>query len=167
MCYLPYIGVGSAVLGYLGGYGDEQQYKSGGGFFLVSLLRALGMPSLDGTVFAVVSAAVLALVAVMVVTRAKGQETAPALFIVLAASFLLLISPHYAWYFAWVLPLLARAPYVPLLYVTLASFILYLPPIKDFDDFLTAGLWLYGGFAALAVADAAMRLRHSPIRRPA
>jgi hypothetical protein len=66
-----------------------------------------------------------------------------------------------------VLPFLCRAPYVPLLYVTLASFIFYLPPIKDFDDYLTAGLWLYGGLAVLAAADLAVRSRPLPIRRPA
>jgi hypothetical protein len=51
--------------------------------------------------------------------------------------------------------------------VTLASFIFYLPPIKDFDDYLTAGLWLYGGLAVLAAADLAIRSRPLPIRRPA
>ena len=45
--------------------------------------------------------------------------------------------------------------------------ILYLPPIKDFDDFLTAGLWLYGGAALLALADFVVRSRPLPIRRPA
>ncbi|MBV8753255.1 MAG: hypothetical protein JO328_10410, partial [Hyphomicrobiales bacterium] len=64
-------------------------------------------------------------------------------------------------------PLVTRAPYVPLIYLTLASFILYLPPIMNFDDFFTAGLWLYGGFALLALADFALRIRPLPIRRPA
>ena len=67
----------------------------------------------------------------------------------------------------FLLPLLARAPYAPLIYVTIAAFILYLPPIKDFDDFLTAGLWLYGGGALLALAGFVVRSRPLPIRRPA
>jgi alpha-1,6-mannosyltransferase len=167
VCYLPYLSVGSAVLGYLGGYGDEQGYVDGKGFFLVSLLRHVGLPAPSGPAFAAFAAAILALVALAIVFRAKQATAAPTLFLPLAAAFFILLSPHYPWYFAWVLPFLCRAPYVPLLYVTLASFIFYLPPIKDFDDYLTAGLWLYGGLAVLAAADLAVRSRPLPIRRPA
>src|SRR5712692_1851457 len=46
--YLPYLGAGSGVLGYLGGYGEEQGYADGSGFFLVALLRALGLPAPGG-----------------------------------------------------------------------------------------------------------------------
>jgi alpha-1,6-mannosyltransferase len=166
-CYLPYLSVGGGVLGYLDGYGDEQGYVDGKGFFLVSLLRRVGLPAPSGPVFAVIAAAILALVALAIVMRAKPGDAPPALFLPLAAAFFILLSPHYPWYFAWVLPFLCRAPYVPLLYVTLASFIFYLPPIKDFDDYLTAGLWLYGGFAVLAAAGLAVRSRPLPIRRPA
>jgi hypothetical protein len=166
-CYLPYLSVGSGVLGYLGAYGDEQGYRDGSGFFLVSLLQHLGLPAPSGTVFAAVAAAILALIALAVVFRTGRDDRGPAIFLPLAAAFFLLVSPHYAWYFAWALPLLCRAPYVPLLYVTLACFIFYLPAIKDFDDYFTAGLWLYGGFAVLAAADLAVRFRPFPIRRPA
>jgi hypothetical protein len=167
VCYLPYLGVGSGVLGYLGGYGDEQGYIDGKGYFLVSLLRHLGLPAPGGLAFAIFAALVLAALGLAVAFRAKPNDAGPAIFLPLAAVVLLLISPHYAWYFAFLLPLLCRAPYAPLLYVTLACFIFYLPPIKDFDDFFTAGLWLYGGFALLALADLAVRSRPFPIRRPA
>lgn len=167
VCYLPYLGIGSGVLGYLGGYGDEQGYIDGKGFFLVSLLRHLGLPAPGGLAFAIFAALVLAAVALAVAFRARPNDAGPAIFLPLAAVFVVLISPHYAWYFAFLLPLLCRAPYAPLLYVTLAAFIFYLPPIKDFDDFFTAGLWLYGGFALLALADLAVRSRPFPIRRTA
>ena len=165
--YLPYLGAGSGVLGYLGGYGEEQGYADGSGFFLVALLRALGVPAPGGLAFAIFAALVLAVLALAIAFRSRPHDAGPAIFLPLAAAFFVLISPHYAWYFAWALPLLVRAPYVPLLYVTLACFIFYLPAIKDFDDYLTAGLWLYGGMAVLAVADLALRLRASPVRRPA
>jgi alpha-1,6-mannosyltransferase len=95
------------------------------------------------------------------------NDAGPARFLPLATVAVLLISPHYAWYVAFLLPLVTRAPDPPLIYVTLASFIFYLPPIKDFDDFFTAGLTLYGGFALIALADLAVRTRPFPIRRPA
>jgi alpha-1,6-mannosyltransferase len=168
ICYLPYLSVGTGVLGYLGGgYQDEQGYADGQGFFLVALLRRLGLPAPGGLAFAIFAAVVLAAIALAIAFQAKPRASDPAIFLPLAAAALLLISPHYPWYFAFLLPLLARAPYAPLIYVTLAAFVLYLPPIKDFDDFLTAGLWLYGGAALLALADFAVRSRPLLIRRPA
>ncbi len=169
VCYLPYLSVGSGVLGYLGGgYQDEQGYVDGSGFFLVSLLRHVGLPAPRGLAFVIFAAVVLAAVALAVVFRARPRQPDPAVFLPLAAASVLLVSPHYAWYFAWLLPLLTRAPSVPLLYLTLAAFIFYLPAIKDSDDwYFTAGLWLYGGCALLAVADLAVRARPLPIRRPA
>jgi hypothetical protein len=167
-CYLPYSSVGSRVFGYLsGGYEDEQGYVSGKGFFLISLLQHLGLPAPGGLTFAIFAGVVLAAVALAIALRRKQRDADPAIFLLLAALSLLLISPHYAWYFAFLLPLLARAPYAPLLYVTIASFIFYLPAIKDFDDYFTAGLWVYGGFALVALGDLAVRTRPFPIRRPA
>jgi alpha-1,6-mannosyltransferase len=110
---------------------------------------------------------VLAALALAIALRTKARDADPAIFVPFAAAAVLLISPHYAWYFAFLLPLLARAPYAPLIYVTLAAFILYLPPIMNYDDFLTAGLWLYGGAALIALVDFAVRSRPLPIGRPA
>jgi hypothetical protein len=59
------------------------------------------------------------------------------------------------------------AGYAPLVYVTLAALIFYLPPFQNFHDYLMAGLWLYGGLALLAFVDLAIRFRPLPIRRPA
>jgi alpha-1,6-mannosyltransferase len=167
VCYLPYLSVGTGVLGYLGGYGDEQGYIDGKGFFLVALLRRLGLPAPGGLAFAIFAGVVLVALALAIAFRTKPRAVDPVIFLPFAAAAVLLITPHYPWYFAFLLPLLARAPYAPLIYVTLAAFILYLPPIKDFDDFLTAGLWLYGGAALFALADFAVRFRPLPIRRPA
>ena len=167
VCYLPYLSVGTGVLGYLGGgYQDEQGYLTGNGFFLLSLLRHLGLPAPGGVAFSAFAALVLIAIALAIMFR-KTNGAGPAIYLPLATAAVLLVSPHYAWYFAWLLPLLVRAPYAPLIYLTLASFIFYLPPIKDFDDFFTAGLWLYGGLALLALADFAIRSRPLPTRRPA
>ncbi|HEV2955016.1 MAG TPA: glycosyltransferase 87 family protein [Xanthobacteraceae bacterium] len=167
VCYLPYLSVGTGVLGYLGGgYQDEQGYLTGSGFFLVSLLRHLGLPAPGGVAFSAFAALVLIAIAVAIAFR-KTNGAGPAIYLPLATAAVLLVSPHYAWYFAWLLPLITRAPYAPLIYVTLASFIFYLPPIMNFDDYFTAGLWLYGGAALLALADFAVRSRPLPVRRPA
>jgi len=166
-CYLPYLGAGWQVLGFLGGYNSEEHYLGGDGFFLVSLLRALGLSSLSGTVYMLLAVAALAALAAVVGFRRRSPEidrTAPLL---LGASFVILTSPHYAWYFAWILPLLARKLYVPLLYLTLASPILYIIEPRFLGDAFNAGLWLYGGFAAFAMIDVLGRVKHLPIGRTA
>ena len=88
-------------------------------------------------------------------------------WLLLATGVLVLLSPHFAWYFAWALPLLCRKLYLPLLYLTLACFILYLPEIKDWADYFKAGLWLYSGFAILALGDGLMRIPQLTARRAA
>jgi alpha-1,6-mannosyltransferase len=162
--YVPYLGAGWQVLGFLHGYADEELYLNGKGFVVVAALRALGLPSPSGAVFAVFALAVLAAIAAGVIFRARSSEVEPAAALLLGAAFLVLTSPHYAWYFAWVLPLLCRTVYAPLLYLSLASFLLYFVEVQDVDENLTPWWWLYLGFAALAAADFTMRRKLSRIR---
>ncbi len=167
VCYLPYLGVGKKVFGFLGAYGDEEGYGDGWGFFPVALLRALGLPSPNGFVYLLVALAILAALAARIALRPPRDKGEPEAEILLASAFILLVSPHYAWYFAWMLPLLCRVVYVPLLYVTLASFVFYLDEVIGAGAYFKAGLVLYGGFAVLAVIDLMTRSRQSLVRRPA
>jgi hypothetical protein len=166
LCYLPYLGAGAKVLGFLGRYGGEEGYKDGWGFFPLALLQALGLPAPSGTVYGLLVLAVLAALAAVVAFRPEPRSDADDA-VLLATVFILLVSPHYAWYFAWVLPLLCRVPYAPLIYVTLASFAFYLGEIIGVGAYFKAGLVLYGGFALLAVVDLMSRLKLTPVRRPA
>jgi alpha-1,6-mannosyltransferase len=176
-CYAPYLGVGSRVFGFLGGYGDEEGYLEGGGFFLTTLLRHLGVPVPAG-VSAAIAALILAAVALFLALRERPEPADPWPPLLLATVFLVLLSPHFPWYFAWVLPLLCRRLYLPLLYLTLVCFVLYLREVKGWPDLgggdtvqisanYKAGLWLYGGFAILALADGLMRIPRFTARRPA
>lgn len=166
-CYAPYLSVGWRVFGFLGGYGGEEGYFEGGGFFLTNLLRQLGVPVPTGVFSAGVVLAILGGLAVFVTLRPRREPVEAWAPLLLAASFLVLLSPHFAWYFAWVLPLLCRQLYLPLLYLTLACVVLYLPEIKDWADYFKAGLWLYSGFAILALGDGLMRIPQLTARRAA
>jgi alpha-1,6-mannosyltransferase len=165
-CYAPYLGVGWRVFGFLGGYGDEEGYFEGAGFLLTSLLRHLGVPVPAG-VSAGVAVAILAGLAIFVALRRRREPAETWSPVLLGSAFLVLLSPHFSWYFAWVLPLLCRKLYPPLLYLTLVCFILYLPEIKDWADYFKAGVWLYGGFAILAIGDGLMRIPQLTARRAA
>jgi len=45
--------------------------------------------------------------------------------LVLAATFTILLSPRYAWYFTWLIPFLCIVPLASVFYVTSASFLLF------------------------------------------
>jgi alpha-1,6-mannosyltransferase len=149
--YAPYVGVGSKVLGFLGGYGDEEDYDEGSGFYLVALLRALGLPAPSGVVYLAAGLVVFGGLAAAITFRPNPQDLRSADPIVLGSAFLLLTSPHYAWYFSWVIPLLCSALYPPLLYMTLASFMIYLPRDTFLGSRFVVDSVIYGGFVLLAL----------------
>jgi len=167
--YLPYLGAGRRVFGFLGGYADEELYLDGKGFFFVAALRTLGLPAPSGTVFALLAFAILAALAAAVSFRARSVEVERAGPILLGTFFLVLTSPHFAWYFAWVIPLLCRMFYIPLAYLTLASVLLYYAELHDTGE-TGETLWpvwsLYLGFAALVAIDLILR-RKLPTRKTA
>jgi len=73
---------------------------------------------------------------------------------VLAATFLLLFSPHYAWYFAWLVPFLCFHPSAAVVYLTCAANWHY---IGHWPPHLSDGLLLYGVFFLIFLAELSIR----------
>jgi alpha-1,6-mannosyltransferase len=155
--YAPYVGVGLKVFGFLAGYGDEEGYYEGSGFYLIALLRALSLPAPSGTVYLIFALMIYGGLAVAIAFRPRPETVRSTDPLVLGAAFLLLTSPHYAWDFAWVIPLLCISPYPPLLFTTLASFMIYLPRTTFLGSRFVVDTVIYGGFALLALASFAAR----------
>jgi len=162
LAYLPYLGVGWRVLGFLPRYADEEGLRSGGGFWLLDLLHTAlswDMPS----------ALYLAIAALLMVGLAVGALAAPPEDTqrrlrwarALGVGGMVLFSPHYAWYFVWLLPLLAMAFYAPALWLTAAAFLLY-PWNADGHSPVWVGAIIYGGFALWALAEFCRYLILSP-----
>lgn len=151
--YAPFLGVGTKVIGFLGSYGGEEGYYDGSGFYVIALLRALGLPAPSGRIYSVAALMLFAVLSAAVALRPPSQGLRFADAILLASAFLFLTSPHYAWYFAWVIPLLCGATYVPLLFATLASFLNYLPRTTFLGSRLAVDSIIYGGFALLALGS--------------
>ena len=155
--YLPFIGVGWRVFGFLPGYAGEEGFDAGGaGFYLLSLLRYWPpLTGLSGQAYVIGAAALLvALAAAIVLTRDNTGSPAAA---VLAATFTILVSPHYPWYFAWLIVFACFIRSVALLWLTTACLLLYLVPvglhIVRNDYRLAVESMIYGPFAALALLD--------------
>jgi alpha-1,6-mannosyltransferase len=51
--------------------------------------------------------------------------------LMIASVFMVLVAPHFAWYFTWLIPFLCFIPSIPVFYLTLASFLLYLTWLND------------------------------------
>lgn len=158
IAYLPFISAGSQILGFLPGYARQEGLDATGtGFYLLALLRCLpGLEDLGTRSYEVGAIGVLAALSTGLVFHRDRGQPAYAMLAVSAALFMLLVSPHYPWYFCWliVFPCFVRS--FALLWLTSTCLLLYL--ITNFD-FAPSGQRLafesviYGPFAALAVVD--------------
>ena len=156
--YLPFIGAGWRVFGFLPGYAGEEGFDAGGaGFYLLSLLRYLPpLTGLSGQAYVIDAAALLvALAAAIVLTR--DNTGSPVAGAILATTFTILVSPHYPWYFAWLIVFACFIRSVALLWLTTACLLLYLVPvglhIVRNDYRLAVESVIYGPFAVLAAID--------------
>jgi alpha-1,6-mannosyltransferase len=163
--YLPVIGVGRAVLGFLPGYVNEEGLENGSGFFLWDLLKSMAPPFGDLGVLpylALAAAAIAALATYIVLSdRAAKHYIGSAMALAVAAT--ILLSPHYPWYFAWIVPLLCFAPYPSVLYMTIASPLLYFVPggPDPHGNRMIVDWAIYGPFAVLAAVELWYRRRRA------
>ena len=154
VAYLPFIGARSAVLGFLPGYLDEESLGSGAGFFLWKLLRNLPLLEHVGpALYVALAGAALLGLAVRSLFTTEDRYLASALTLAVATT--VLLSPHYPWYFAWIVPLACFTLRPSALYLTLACPLLYfVPGGPDPQGARTAFEWaIYGPFAALVVFE--------------
>ena len=110
-CYLPYIGVGQGVLGFLlGGYLSEEGFQGGDGFWLVNAARhAFGdIPGLQALYIFLAASVLGALALRMAFTAEVSPERRMRDIAMLLMTGLFFLSPNYPWYF------LAVVPFVPI-----------------------------------------------------
>lgn len=106
--YLPYaVGAGPKVLGFLATHLDNEGYSAGYGFHVIWLLRDFGIADPPGKAWIIAALAILGGIAFYTFVARRRDEIKPEHLVLIAASFVWLTSPHYAWYFGWIVPLLA------------------------------------------------------------
>jgi len=178
LLYAPYFGAGSKVFGYLLGYTAEERLANGDAVFGIALLRRIGLhgssaPLVYGAFAAVVLGwlALRALSAPMSVNdeaitfwrqreRASDLASLPVLAGALATATMVLLSPHYPWYFVWLVPFIAMKPQASLIWLTVAAFALY---VTDWPLTLKQGLFIYAPYLVLLVLEWRIPLKpHSP-----
>lgn len=131
LVYLPYLGVGPmGVLGFLPGYASERGMINGEQFFLLTVARHIvPVPASVYLVFAIAVLGALSLYLILKQQRNEVEYLRNGLLI--ASVFMILISPHFSWYFAWLIPFMCFVPSIAVFYLTCSSFLLYLTWLGD------------------------------------
>jgi alpha-1,6-mannosyltransferase len=152
LCYLPYMSVGSGVLGFLSkGYLVEEGISDGNDLWPLALWRIV-FGEHQGDVIAYVGLAALVLLfAGLSVARSAHQNMASTLadinMLLLLA--LLFVSPNYPWYFLVIMPFVALCGSAPAWVVSIGA--LLLSEQLDWDFYIprmvTKSL-LFGGLLA-------------------
>src|SRR2546426_612702 len=126
--YLPYLGVGPlGVLGFIPGYAQERGIVSGAHFFILGLVDRLFGVRLPNAIFLSFAGAILlALSLWSIVKRDNDDRGYLKRSLVLGTAFMVLFAPDFPWYFAWLIPFLCFVPSIPVFYLTVVSFVLYL-----------------------------------------
>jgi hypothetical protein len=157
--YACYSSVGSMVLGFLPSYAREEGMNSGSRYFLLTLARNVahvqGIPT--GVYLAFCA---LCFAGLSVWAYRKSEE--PAGFLTTSFAFacvlMLLFSPHYPWYFLWLVPFTVIIPYAPILFYVTACFFLYTTEFAEpGPKMYYMNEWLYGSLLIVVAADWAKR----------
>ncbi|HJX92065.1 MAG TPA: glycosyltransferase 87 family protein [Pyrinomonadaceae bacterium] len=134
--YLPYLSVGLlGVLGFLPGYVSERGMVSGEQFFLLTVARRLFSANVPASAYLICTVAGLGVLSLWLMRNQRSDEIRYLRSgLIVASAFMVLLAPHFAWYFSWLILFLCFIPSIPVFYLTAASFLLYLTWINDSPD---------------------------------
>ena len=140
--YLPYLSAGKGVFGFLAGYVAEEELASGGGFRYLAMLQRLAGTIPGGSAIYVACAAAV-LVGLALRTGFRTDRSAPSSIQalgVLILTFMLLLTPHYPWYYLTFGPLLVLTSWSTPWVLMTGGFVLYpgdsLPPFLQRETML-------------------------------
>ncbi len=127
--YLPYLGAGRHVFGFLSTYADEEGIRTGRYFVLLLVRQIFGGYEIPTEFYLGFVLLVLAALATRVVFRWNQKEDGFLLSAgLLAFAFTFLLSPQFPWYWTWTVPFLAFLPLrvmLPFFFFTSAALVFY------------------------------------------
>ena len=155
--YLPYLGVKSRVLGFLPQYTREEGLTTGARYYLLQVAEYVTDRHLSPALYLVPAGLLLAALSAWAFLRQSDRQDEPARRShLLAAAATFALSPHYAWYFTWLIPLATLMACTPVLLLCATSFLLYVSLLVDTAaTALLTGHLLYLPFAVSCMVWAA------------
>lgn len=126
--YAPFVReAGWRVLGFLGPHLDNEGYRAGWGFHLVWLLRDFDLADPPVGLYVLSSAVLLSALGLYALIQRRADEIRFDHLLMLGGAFVFLASPHYPWYFGFLVALLVFTPQAWAFAMTLLAVVLYLP----------------------------------------
>ena len=118
--YLPYLaGHPANLAGFLSKHIANEGYEAGYGFHSIWLLRDFSLADPPAAVHVIPALIVLGALALWIQFARPRDTIKPEHIALLGAAFVFFSSPHYAWYFGFLVPLAVRVPHPALLAMTL------------------------------------------------
>jgi hypothetical protein len=159
------------VFGFLSGYADEEGLETGSRYFLLALADHYTRVDLRTSAFLGFSATVLAGIIAWTCIRRREPQQMLAAGLTLTLAGTLIFSPHYPWYFLWLLPFSVILAYLPGVVLTLGAAYWFGGDLTITDErMFRLNEYLYGMFLLAMVADwlvrslRRMRQAHAKIR---
>lgn len=156
--YAAYSSVGAGVFGFLTGYVNEEGMSSGDRYFLLSLVNRVFHVHVWPAAYNGFCVAVLFALAAWAFRSARQPLQAIRFALAIACVLTVLFSPHYAWYFLWLVPFATLAGYLPVIVLTLAAGYFYSTVLTDLAPMnFWVNSWLYSIFVAAVAIDLLVR----------
>lgn len=148
--YLPYLSAGKQLFGFLSGYAGEENLSGGDGLYIAALLKQTGLGAAALPLFLAVAGLTLGALAWRSVFRREPASPDLRGAFAIAVAFTVFFSPHYCWYFLWLIPFLCFFPSLAAFWLTLSATALYR---LGWPPSLIGASVLYLPFAALLILE--------------
>ena len=148
VAYLPYLGAGTHILGYLPGYTKEEGLRSGRGIEWLDLVgHVVTLPRWVGPAYVGLALLLLAALALRIAWRpALPLDPAARLriigrdMLVLATATTAVLTPHYPWYYGWLAYFACLTPAASSIWLAVAVVLFYAAPASIAPP-LHAAVW--------------------------
>jgi alpha-1,6-mannosyltransferase len=152
--YTFYLRRGVSVFGFLPGFAQEEGMQDGTRYFPLAFLERNLHLAIPTFVYLSICAVFLAALAWWAFRRGAATTTCVGSGLVLATALTLCFSPHYPWYFLWLLPFLTLRPWPPAFFLALApTYLLTTKLGVPGEPMYRLNCFLYGGFFLLLVNE--------------
>ena len=152
--YVIYLRKGFPVFGFLPAFAQEEGMQNGTRYFPLAFIERNLHVTIPTSAYLAICAAVFGVLAWWAYRRDATPNACVASGLVLATALTLSFSPHYPWYFLWLLPFLTLRPWPPAFFLALApTYLLTTKLGVPGEPMYRLNCLLYGGFFVLLVNE--------------